>query len=546
MPLSSSSSFLTNADISGLQTIILVQAVNGILYGIEFLCTVSTSWLLYQNGFKTSPMRVFLIVAITTMFLSSTMTMMDNLTFYSLELRSLSDPTYDFFPTTSKWDITDIVFTRISYLLGDIIVVWRAWILFQQEFVPRCILAVCMVQSLGCSIYNAVLAVQDLLSTTASELGNPIRVIQPASLLFTNMVATVLVFYKIWQYRRSIQQLLGKNRNKRSQVENILILVIESSAVYCIFWILVIPDIFSKTYHATAGNYVDIILPHVETIYATAIVFLSQLGKTHCETTLQGQIISTRSSMELEESPHSSSIQTYMHPLQPSQFQPNPNPYYVQAPPNGPPSSYYQPPQNPDPYYVQPPMPSNTNLNSPQSVTFVVDGDTLTNASFLTPEGIALYRSETKTSALSGSDKKTVVYKLEHSMGHQQDQFPYVPMATIEKHSFHSDVVKVWDREVKPIKLTPMRGSVEFSGSDGHSYKWKQTGLINSEGFKLQRQDTSTIELGSFSTKESRSTLRFEKDVFHVMEECIAALVLGGKNQKQIAEAAAAASEVTA
>ncbi|KAF5341547.1 hypothetical protein D9758_012575 [Tetrapyrgos nigripes] len=157
---------------------------------------------------------------------------------------------------------------------------------------------------------------------------------------------------------------------------------------------------------------------------------------------------------------------------------------------------------------------------------FLIENPTLINSFIITSEGIALYKTETKNGFWG--DKETVVYKLDRNLIGQETTsesggrypipgFPYVKMASIETHLLHDDVVTVWERKVKPIKLTAWNGSVEFAGFDGYPYKWK----YKKNGFKLQRRDSSTpIDLGSYDIDMagSRTMLRIEKNAIPILD----------------------------
>jgi len=45
----------------------------------------------------------------------------------------------------------------------------------------------------------------------------------------------------------------------------------------------------------TAGPYLNVILPHMESIYPTTIILLTALRKTHCDSTLQTAEVTSRS-----------------------------------------------------------------------------------------------------------------------------------------------------------------------------------------------------------------------------------------------------------
>ncbi|KAF5365482.1 hypothetical protein D9758_010864 [Tetrapyrgos nigripes] len=275
----------------------------------------------------------------------------------------------------------------------------------------------------------------------------------------------------------------------------------------------------------------------------------------------------------------------------PSPPPPPQNPYpcnysYPQGYPGSPPPSryqYYEQPQKPNfpnPYYAlsQPPPSDMHTLPSPGAGhssshpliisapngtgrTFLVEDPSLANASIstLTPistsegEGFVIvpkYKTESRTSKALG-DKKTTVYKLELEKNGSGTERKMKKMATIGSNALDcTPVVKVWDRELGKVKVSFLRGNVEFTAFDGCLYKWK--GSVQSKGLfkQLQRQDQSqdgsvTVELGSFRTEMGRTTLRFEEGVaMPIMEQCIAALVLAMKNQNEVSEVAEVISTV--
>ncbi|THU78650.1 hypothetical protein K435DRAFT_876408 [Dendrothele bispora CBS 962.96] len=199
------------------------------------------------------------------------------------------------------------------------------------------------------------------------------------------------------------------------------------------------------------------------------------------------------------------------------------------------------------PYSSQPSTYTPPSFHREQTqIDLLITDPTLINSFFVTQQGLALYKSETKSGFWG--DKKTIVYKLDSAntgptssrppASSYPGGFPFVKMAEVETHSFSDNVVKVWERDVKPVKLTTWNESVEFPGLDGHAYKWK----YNKDGFKLERRDTSDHKtLGSLSIEAG--TIRIERDAMHLLDQCIATLVLGAKNRKETKEAITAAAE---
>ncbi|KAL1678282.1 hypothetical protein EV122DRAFT_252081 [Schizophyllum commune] len=112
-----------------------------------------------------------------------------------------------------RLDIMGTVANNFNYLVSDAVVVWRAYILWSDSLVAKGILL---------SFLTGTLAIQ-------SD-------VKLAFLLATNVVATVLVGVKFWYYRRDIKGALGLFTRK-SQVEKVLVLLLESGITYCAIWI---------------------------------------------------------------------------------------------------------------------------------------------------------------------------------------------------------------------------------------------------------------------------------------------------------------------
>ncbi|KAL1719754.1 hypothetical protein EV715DRAFT_263077 [Schizophyllum commune] len=112
-----------------------------------------------------------------------------------------------------RLDIMGTVANNFNYLVSDAVVVWRAYILWSDSLVAKGILL---------SFLTGTLAIQ-------SD-------VKLAFLLATNVVATVLIGIKFWYYRRDIKGALGLFTRK-SQVEKVLVLLLESGITYCAIWI---------------------------------------------------------------------------------------------------------------------------------------------------------------------------------------------------------------------------------------------------------------------------------------------------------------------
>ncbi|THU94413.1 hypothetical protein K435DRAFT_798914 [Dendrothele bispora CBS 962.96] len=135
-----------------------------------------------------------------------------------------------------------------------------------------------------------------------------------------------------------------------------------------------------------------------------------------------------------------------------------------------------------------------------------------------THDGVPLYKVDKHSSHIE-------IYKFVNGQ--------YVLMTQIELHTFHSDKVSVWGREIKPIDISSWSGSIQFPGFDGFPYKWKQDG----SNFRL-RNDDSKLEVAWFdhghegffsSSHDKLPILRIHHDGLRILDEIVATFVYMSK-----------------
>ncbi|KAK7471933.1 hypothetical protein VKT23_000039 [Stygiomarasmius scandens] len=146
-----------------------------------------------------------------------------------------------------------------------------------------------------------------------------------------------------------------------------------------------------------------------------------------------------------------------------------------------------------------------------------------------TYDGVPLYKVDKHSSHIE-------VYKLVNRQ--------YALMTQIELHTFHSDKVSLWGRDIRPMDISSWSGSLQFPGFDGLPYKWK----IDGSDFRL-RNDTSKLEVayfdhgheGLFSSSHNRlPVLRIHPDGLKILDEIIATFVYMAKRTVDSNNAAAA------
>ncbi|KAK7031118.1 hypothetical protein VNI00_013724 [Paramarasmius palmivorus] len=129
--------------------------------------------------------------------------------------------------------------------LGDCVVVWRTWALYQDQLAWLVIPVLTLTGSfataifeLGCDIKTdwALDSVEPSAASIGPETCRRSDVASYSLSFATNVLCTGLIFYKAWSHRRYMNQNLGSAR-ARSPVDKILTLFCESGAAYVVLYV---------------------------------------------------------------------------------------------------------------------------------------------------------------------------------------------------------------------------------------------------------------------------------------------------------------------
>ncbi|KAK0213907.1 hypothetical protein IW262DRAFT_1466469 [Armillaria fumosa] len=177
--------------------------------------------------------------------------------------------------------LSQLVMECIEFIIGDGIVTWRAWVLWNHD---RRILYASSTLILG-SVVTGIMLFQTLASSS-----KPISIYRDGGTstwtttamiltLTTNAFATILIGYRAWVHRRQIRSLTGVSYHAAQVCGkiDILALLIESGALYCCTWCAMI---FVFVF-VNSGVYLMInMLAQLSSIYPTLIITLVCLGST--------------------------------------------------------------------------------------------------------------------------------------------------------------------------------------------------------------------------------------------------------------------------
>ncbi|KAI5888144.1 uncharacterized protein SCHCODRAFT_02512091 [Schizophyllum commune H4-8] len=180
-----------------------------------------------------------------------------------------------------------LVLARINHISSDIIVVWRAWVLWPDSKAVRLSLTLAILGTIAGSVVDfaysysryGVAAYSWNLPDRSANYLRAFTSIVPV--LLTNVLVTALVGVKVWTYRRSIKPALG--RASQTRVEKIMVLLVESGGVYSCIWlaylVITLADVAgifhsNLTYMGPAGM-LGTLMPAIAGVYPTLVVLLS-------------------------------------------------------------------------------------------------------------------------------------------------------------------------------------------------------------------------------------------------------------------------------
>ncbi|KAJ7592327.1 hypothetical protein C8J56DRAFT_1131928 [Mycena floridula] len=168
------------------------------------------------------------VLHVISMFVASTMTASLELTLYLIELSTSGIDPPNVERSIINVNLFNDIVSRLNYLIGDAIVVRRAWVLWNNH--PR--------------------------------------------------VHMLLV---------EIKQNLGLSHNKKTKVERVLILLTESGSIYCLLWLsLLVFHLKSSDKESLAYIVIISTVPLLVAIYPIITILLLAFQKTNLESTVNG------------------------------------------------------------------------------------------------------------------------------------------------------------------------------------------------------------------------------------------------------------------
>lgn len=279
---------LRTASVESLRANFIATSCEMAVLGFHGALFIMSAYLLIQKGLRSSQARRWLLVMTTIMFGFSVGSIVCSTEYYAVSMGSYAY--YDDLPVDRQYmlrlNIASNVGLRANLFLSDVIVVWRAWVLYPDKLWPRVTLALALFGSFGGTVVSTVFMFLGRLGVDfkGPENTSPILTIP---LLFTNIVACVLVALKVWDYRKNVKVYLG-NGSSASSIERTLLLIFESGTVYCLLWLFLLlagVDVLSERSNILLLS----VAVSVAGLYPTTIIILVALEKSHTDTVFRPQ-----------------------------------------------------------------------------------------------------------------------------------------------------------------------------------------------------------------------------------------------------------------
>ncbi|KAF5320386.1 hypothetical protein D9758_019061 [Tetrapyrgos nigripes] len=233
---------LRDSDLIAIKGWMLEVSVSWLLCGMNaaLILTVIYAVLSQQKHYSKPQLTLFVLVALMFIF-----TIGDGVAQTLFILIQLPEIGYGV-PNIAKIgrQMTDLEIVevmpceRLNYLIGDGIVVWRAWVLFPGNRFAKGVLTMAMIISCaGAGVDAGINIIQALQPDLPLDNDRRQGLIYVLPLLGTNIIATGFIGYKAWSHHQDIRKNLSHCGNTVSQVQKILVLLVESGILYCVLWV---------------------------------------------------------------------------------------------------------------------------------------------------------------------------------------------------------------------------------------------------------------------------------------------------------------------
>ncbi|KAH9060607.1 hypothetical protein EDB87DRAFT_1683555 [Lactarius vividus] len=261
-----------------LAALYLAGVISGaVFFGVYIILTFTAVYLLARRE-KTATSIVMTVLTLVMFGVSTTYFILDII----LVSKGVLHPQE--YPETviDLWGgvtTAQIVCQGINSVLGDSIVIWRAWVVWDRQL-SVVIAPLVLLFGVALSSFGAAVAQSRVLADPSYlTVFNKFMIALPSLTLATTVTATALILWRVWAVHLSIQKMEhhGTVIHGTMQLQRLLKILIESGGLYCLTWLLLL--CFNLTGSPASHVFLSII-GQLTGIYPTLIIVLVSINST--------------------------------------------------------------------------------------------------------------------------------------------------------------------------------------------------------------------------------------------------------------------------
>lgn len=266
-----------------------------LLYGVFILLFALSTSALWRCGLEARPTRMMFAITLASFVATTIYIVFGTQVFTAIQYRDdlVNLAVVDKVGRDTLIACAVLVdwMTALLTIISDGVVVWRTWVLYSEQrwvmLAPCALIVSTIVTSLGYLILISMYPTPETL--TFALLFARLWIASLSLSLATNVVATLLTFYKLWAYLRFRRE-MGMHRALRSPVQKVMLLLVESSFVFCaIQGINLLVEFVPRTEQADTASYIveEVVLSTLQmatAMYPTIVVILVSQQRSLVET----------------------------------------------------------------------------------------------------------------------------------------------------------------------------------------------------------------------------------------------------------------------
>ncbi|KAG7090489.1 hypothetical protein E1B28_009602 [Marasmius oreades] len=264
-----------------------------VLYGVYLVLFFAAMCTMCQRADAFTGPRIVLLAAVIVLFLLSTNYICCTFSYFALGTKKLLVENPGSVPLLVKdaafltkyhaLGIVGEVTFPIASVIGDSIVIWRAWVLSGGNKKVMFLPVMLLLSMAATTVSFVVCMIEKDLPTDFPPECRPQNTALFVLSMVTNIAGTAVIGYQAWSYRRVVKKYLHNCRH-RARAEKLLVMLLDSGVIYTTLWIIQLavlvapsrPDftvqIFRITFSAACSQLVG--------IYPTLIIVLVMLRRS--------------------------------------------------------------------------------------------------------------------------------------------------------------------------------------------------------------------------------------------------------------------------